>query len=119
MTWRRAPDSMPSDLKIKQVAHHRNGVGGVPFHVVLFQFRDDTVVRNMMAIVMPEEMKTAVLDVDQTAAGNVAFGAGNSWSGDQFDKELRQADAAYERMRTDLPVSPHDAPDLDMIPQER
>src|SRR3546814_15634631 len=90
---------MPSYLKNKQVAHHRNGVGGVPLYVVLFQFRDDTVVRNMMAIVMPEEMTTAVLDVDQTAAGNVAFGEGNSWYGDQFDKELRQAVAEYERAR--------------------
>src|SRR3546814_5245706 len=84
------------------------------YEMRISDWSSDVCSSDLMAIVMPEEMTTAVLDVDQTAAGNVAFGEGNSWYGDQFDKELRQAVAEYERARTALPVPTHDAPDLEM-----
>lgn len=84
------------NLKIKHVASHRNGVAGEGFHVVLFTWRDGRKTRNMVATLFEGDGQSAVLDVDETAKGNVAFAQGNSWRGDDFEPELRKAiDAVY------------------------
>jgi len=75
-------------LTIKAIDHHRNGVGGAPFYVVLF--RDEVEQANMVGIVFDAPDHVAVLDVDKAAAGNVAFGS-NSWRGDRYEGDLRQA----------------------------
>jgi len=78
-------------MKIKNIAGHRNGCTGTYFYVVLFTIKNGRKNRNMMATVFQEPGNVAVLDVDETKAGNIEFGMGNSWRGDTYEKELRQA----------------------------
>lgn len=81
-------------VEVVTVEHHRNGISGEPFHVVLFNWTDDDGrARKMLATVFSAPMATAVLDVEQAARGEVGFGV-NSWRGDQFDAALRRAIAA-------------------------
>ncbi len=84
------------EKKLVSVAYHRNGVAGTGFHVVLFRWKDGTTVRDMVATVFPEAGSVAVLDVNETANGNIAFAEGNSWRGDHFEPWLRSAIAANE-----------------------
>ena len=67
-------------LMIQAVARHRNGVGGAPFHVVLFNDGDEG---PMLAIVFDEKFHCAVLHRDKLAADDIAF-ASNSWRGDRY-----------------------------------
>jgi hypothetical protein len=76
-------------LKIISAAHHRNGVAGAPFDVVLFHQRGQSG-ESKVGIVFDQEAHCAVLDVDQLAAGDIAFGS-NSWRGDDYEAPLRQA----------------------------
>ena len=83
---------MKVDIKIKEVTYHRNGICGNGFDVVLFDHKDEKNVNHrMVGIVFEESGNVAVLDVDQTAQGNIAFAGGNSWRGDWFEDELRKA----------------------------
>lgn len=75
----------------RQVAFHRNGIGGAPFHVVLFD--DDE--GHKLGIVFGADAHCAVLDVAKLATGDIAFGS-NSWRGDQYEHALRAAINAYE-----------------------
>ena len=83
-----------------QVAYHRNGVAGIGFHVVLFTWKDTdaqpTKNRQMIASVFHEAGAVVVLDVQETAEGNITFANGNSWRGDHFEAALRQAIAEHE-----------------------
>lgn len=72
--------------KITDIDYHRNGVGGAPFHVVLFHDEDG----QKVAIVFDEPYHCAVLDVRKLGAGDIRFGS-NSWRGDRYEPELRQA----------------------------
>lgn len=87
-------------LQNVRVAYHRNGVSGIGFHVITFVWHDTnatpSIHRRMVATVFPEAGAIAVLDVDQTAAGNIAFAKGNSWRGDYFEKAIREEIAHYE-----------------------
>jgi hypothetical protein len=76
-------------LKIIAVAHHRNGVAGAPFDIVLFSERGLSGSRKV-GIVFDQEAHCAVLDVDKLAAGDIAFGS-NSWRGDDYEQLLRKA----------------------------
>lgn len=73
-------------LKIIDLAHHRNGVAGAPFHAVLF--RDGK--SRKLAILFEDQWLCAVLDVSKLAAGDIAFRS-NSWRGDHFEPDLRRA----------------------------
>lgn len=75
-------------LKILDTAHHRNGVAGAGFDVVLFK-----VIRERGAkvgILFDDPGYCAVLDVSLLAAGDIAFGS-NSWRGDDYEPSLRRA----------------------------
>ena len=74
-------------LTIEQTARHRNGVSGAPFHVALFRDEDE---RLMLGVAFDEPTYVAVLDLQELAAGNIAFGS-NSWRGDRYEPALRQA----------------------------
>lgn len=92
---------MPHPMRLVEIARHRNGVGGEPFTVVRFTMREDGTSRNMVAILFDlDEPKrgrkrqtwngrVAVLDENETAAGNIAFAMGNSWRGDYYEPTLR------------------------------
>jgi hypothetical protein len=105
---------MPGEItKIEEVAYHRNGVGGVGFHVVNFRWREEddppTTTHNMMGVCfelegesekLAEEGKfynppTAVFNRDLLALDDISFGS-NSYRGDVFDKPLREAIKAYD-----------------------
>jgi hypothetical protein len=79
-------------MKLQQIIaidHHRNGICGSPFDVVLFQDTDDPR-RRKVAILFEPQSCCAVLDVDKLAAGDIAFGS-NSWRGDQYEPLMRHA----------------------------
>ncbi len=76
-------------LQIIAFAHHRNGIGGAPFAVILFEDAGPEGSRKV-AILFEQEAHCAVLDVDKLAAGDIAFGS-NSWRGDHFEEPLREA----------------------------
>jgi hypothetical protein len=82
-------------LKIIDIAFHRNGISGAPFHVVLFDDRCNDG-RRMMAIVFEEDCHCAVLDVAKLAAGDIKFGS-NSYRGDEYQCRLRKAIDQHER----------------------
>ena len=67
--------------------HHRNGVCGAPFHVVLFDDTGDENTRKV-GILFEEPFHCAVLDVAKLAQGLIAFGV-NSYRGDVFEAALR------------------------------
>jgi len=75
-------------LKIIEIAHHRNGVGGAPFHVVLFEDDGEEGSRKV-AIVFDEPGSCAVLDVAKLTRAEIRFGK-NSWRGDVYEHELRE-----------------------------
>lgn len=74
--------------RIIDIAYHRNGISGAPFHVILFKDTGEEASRKM-AIVFRDPHYVAVLDVDKLHAGNITF-AQNSWRGDVYEPELRK-----------------------------
>lgn len=81
-------------MKILQIAYHRNGVCGAPFHAVLFTEGRGKDKSRKMATVFEERGAVAVLDVDLLNANNVKFGE-NSWRGDNYEDWLRQEIKAW------------------------
>ena len=79
-------------LHIEQVERHRNGIGGAPFHVLVFRDPDEG---RMVGIVFEQRYHVAVLHLGKLASGNIAFGE-NSWRGDKYEPFLRQAIAGHE-----------------------
>jgi hypothetical protein len=76
-------------LKIIHTAHHRNGVHGASFDLVLFEDRGLERSRKV-GILFEQPHHCAVLDVDKLAQGDIAFGS-NSWRGDEYERDLRNA----------------------------
>ena len=72
--------------KVLAIDHHRNGVTGCPFGIVLFNYGK----RKMVGIILDNEdlCPCVVLDVDLLSQGNIEFGT-NSWRGDDFYPELK------------------------------
>jgi hypothetical protein len=75
---------------IISIAHHRNGICGEPFYVVLFEDDPGPEASRKVAIVFDEPHQCAVLDVAKLAAGDIAFGS-NSQRGDTYEPHLRNA----------------------------
>lgn len=80
-------------LKIIDIASHRNGICGAPFHVVLFDDQGTEGSRKV-AVLFDEPYHCAVFDVAKLAAGDIAFGS-NSFRGDHYEPHLRAATADY------------------------
>ena len=77
--------------KVHQVSFHRNGIGGAGFHAILFDASLDTGTHLMVATVFDQPGHVAVLQVKPLSTDvGVKFGA-NSWRGDCFERELRDA----------------------------
>jgi hypothetical protein len=75
---------------IISIAHHRNGIDGAPFYVVLFEDNPGPEASRKVGIVFDAPHQCAVLDIDKLAAGDIAFGT-NSWRGDVYEPHLRDA----------------------------
>jgi hypothetical protein len=80
-------------LTIIDIAHHRNGVAGAPFDVVLFKDSGREGSRKL-AILFEEHGHCAVLDIAKLAAGDIEFGS-NSWRADHYEPDLRNAVTAF------------------------
>jgi hypothetical protein len=83
------PASPKPRINVIDWAHHRNGIGGAPFHVVLFDDTEDENTRKI-GILFEKPHHCAVLDVTKLARGSIAFGV-NSYRGDRFEESLRHA----------------------------
>ena len=73
-------------IKVTDVASHRNGICGAPFHVVLFEEAEGT----QVGIVFDEPHHCAVLNVQKLSQGDIKFGS-NSYRGDLYEPLLRNA----------------------------
>ena len=80
--------------KVLDIVYHRNGVSGDGFHVVRFTSAEGE--GEFVAILFEQEKSCAVLNVPQIVAGNIGFAMGNSWRGDNFEPELREAIAEWQ-----------------------
>lgn len=72
------------NITVLNIAYHRNGVSGAPFHLVHFKESGF----NMLATVFDEPGVIAVVCLDYLP--NIAFGE-NSWRGDQYEQTIREA----------------------------
>ncbi|MEZ6143808.1 MAG: hypothetical protein R3B84_24850 [Zavarzinella sp.] len=81
-------------ITVQEIARHRNGISGEPFHVICFT---DSTEGPMLGIVFQKPHHVAVLQMEQLAKGNIAFGS-NSWRGDQYEPLLRQVIEQWERI---------------------
>lgn len=87
--------------RLEAIAYHRNGISGAPFYVLTFC--DDN--GPMVAVCFgtsddcatPREIRTAVLNRDMLAQGEIGFGT-NSWRGDDYHgwcwEQIRAHEAA-------------------------
>lgn len=81
--------------KVRQVDHHRNGICGAPFHAVLFRGEKN---RLFVGVVFEGKGQIAVLDVMHLSDKKVGVTFGkNSFRGDVFEPELRQAVSDFEK----------------------
>ena len=78
-------------IQVTNIAFHRNGISGAPFHAVLFQDTDGT----QLGIVFDEPHHCAVLNVQKLAQGDIKFGS-NSYRGDMYEPLLRKAIREHE-----------------------
>lgn len=96
--------------RIIEIDFHRNGIGGAPFHAVVFTHIDDAGERRrMLATVFEEEGAVSVVATDRLLEQGVAFGV-NSWRGDQFEPELRKAIKMHELGTLPTITSPEPSP---------
>lgn len=82
---------MIDDIRVSQIEWHRNGIGGVGFHAVLFDFAEDGErSERFLASVFPDHGHISVVSLDRIAQVGVRSGE-NSWRGDRFEPALRKA----------------------------
>jgi hypothetical protein len=82
-------------LHIIDIAFHRNGIAGAPFHAIIF--RDSGPESSLKAgIVFEQPYHTAILDIAKLADGDIGFGS-NSWRGDRYEPHLRNAISNFSR----------------------
>lgn len=84
---------------IHDIACHRNGSTGEPFHLVTFT--DAETGEAMLATVFNQSKHVAVVSIGRLAEGNIAFGS-NSFRADYFEDELRAAIAEWSDGESDL-----------------
>lgn len=97
---------MRNRFKVREIAHHRNGISGAPFYVVRFTSPSP---KNGLAVVFYQNnaegldraatlanCQVAVFDADKLMANvDIAFGS-NSWRGDHYADELIAAIETHE-----------------------
>ena len=98
--------------KIEEIAYHRNGISGMPFHVVKFLGEAGP----MLGVVFPipeEDIDggcvadgcVAVFQRTLLACDDIEFGS-NSWRGDHYEAELRAAIKDWsDRWKERLPAA--------------
>lgn len=84
--------------RITEIAHHRNGVDGAPFYVLRFKCNKDETTEHgndFLGIVFEKSHHVAVISLAEISHVGVVFGL-NSFRGDNFEPELRQAIKDFE-----------------------
>ncbi len=81
------------NLAIIDIAYHRNGICGAPFHAIIFR---DPEAGRMLGIVFDEPHHVAVFNLDSLAVGSIAFCL-NSWRGDRYEPTLRNAITSFTK----------------------
>jgi hypothetical protein len=80
-------------ILIRAIDYHRNGIGGAPFHVAIFDedegaHPDDK--GRKVGIVFERPDHCAVLDIARLSAADIACES-KSWRGDAYEPHLRKA----------------------------
>ncbi len=88
------------NAEILDKAHHRNGVGGMPFTVAII---DDKENGKMLVVRFDKQgdqgagaILCAAFNLEKLAEGNIAFGE-NSWRGDHYAALMDEAAEQEER----------------------
>lgn len=82
-------------IKIIEIAYHRNGVSGMPFHAVLFKQGRD----KFIASVFEEPKYISVICLDRLP--HISVANDNAWRGDEYESVLREAiDRTYNYGKT-------------------
>lgn len=82
-------------ISILNIDYHRNGIGGAPFHAVVF--RDTGPEGSVkLGVVFDTLHHVAVLDLAKLADCDIEFGS-NSWRGDVYELGLRRAIRKHNR----------------------
>ena len=79
------------EIIVEQIEHHRNGISGNGFDVVLFRW----LTKDMIAIVFEERGNIAVFERHLLGQGRIGFGE-NSWRGDLFEDNIRRVIAEVD-----------------------
>lgn len=77
---------MTINITATDIAYHRNGICGAPFHIVFFNEEES----RKVGIIFDAPYHCAVFDMDKLKSDDIAFGS-NSWRGDQYEFALRAA----------------------------
>ena len=77
---------------VTEIAYHRNGMSGIGFHAIRFVGcpSETSGLARFLAIVTEDEGGCFVICEDLLAEHGVRFGF-NSWRGDNYEEELREA----------------------------
>ena len=86
---------MKTEIKINNIAHHRNGICGAPFWAITFT---DSLYGEFIAAVFEQDYHVAVFNIELLAQGNINFGE-NSWRGDYYEPKLRKAIEDYQKQQ--------------------
>ena len=99
------------NIKIVKASFHRNGISGAGFTCILFEAPSET---NdlMMATLFDDVGYCAVYSVPMLANQNIGFAMGNSWRGDFFEYDLREALKEYNKIDDNRVMGMFAVPDM-------
>ncbi len=100
-----------TEMTVKTLDYHRNGVCGRGFYVGIVKFTEDGVTRDMLVVRFPNDtdgepssvasddngILCAAFDIAQLP--DIEFAHGNSWRGDHFSDVMDKAIAAQNAAR--------------------
>ncbi|WP_165064002.1 hypothetical protein [Paludisphaera rhizosphaerae] len=86
-------------ITVLNIAYHRNGIAGMPFHAVVFRDAGEEA-SVKIGVLFEHSHHCAVLDIAKLADCDVEFGS-NSWRGDVYEPHLRKAAAKFEKARAE------------------
>jgi hypothetical protein len=100
---------MKNRQRIVNIAHHRNGVSGLPFHVAIVHEIDQEGTERDMLVVrfdsradrLVDGVVCAAFDIEQISKYHIEFGV-NSWRGDTYH-QIVDARIAEDKKRNQQP----------------
>lgn len=112
-----------TNLELKTMDYHRNGISGVGFHVAVFvdHHPDEGKAMTMLGILFDndEECYCCAFNLKKLGEGNVAFGD-NSFRGDYYEDMMRSWAADYDKEQhdkyADTVTAADSSPKADSVP---